>query len=232
MRKYGQIAIDGPVAAGKSTVAKLVAAQLGFTYVDTGAMYRALALAAQEHDISWNNEEGIGRLIAEITIDLQPPNGGANDGRGVTVFLDGRDVSWAIRTTELGEGASIVSQYPVVRTVMGNLQQQIASNRNVVMEGRDIGTRILPKATLKIYMDADLNVRAQRKQEQLKKLGQQLSLEEVKEGIVSRDQREMSRAVDPLKPAADAVVLDTTDLAIGDVVATICELFRAKRETC
>ena len=216
------IAIDGPAGSGKSTVARLLARRLGFMYLDTGAMYRAVALEALWEGVDWEDEVEISGLVQDLNIVLEPPEGERKDGRKVTVILDGEDVSWEIRKTNIGEGASIVSQYPEVRKVLVERQKKMAENQSVVMEGRDIGTRVLPQASLKIYMDADLEIRAKRKLEELLKLGKKVSLEEVKEAILKRDRREMTRKIDPLRPANRAWILDTSDLRIGEVVDKIC----------
>lgn len=226
--KVFQIAIDGPVGAGKSTIAKLVAERLGILYVDTGAMYRAVALKAKREGIDWNKEKEISDLVNRIEIKLEPPKGKRRDGRKVTVWLDGEDVSWEIRKPEIGEGASIVSQYAEVREVLVKKQREIAESRSVIMEGRDIGTRVLPKASLKIYMKASLEARAKRKQNQLSLLGERLSLEEIKKAIIKRDNREMKRKIDPLRPAEGAWKLDTTDLRIEEVVDKIYERVKTR----
>ncbi len=221
--KVFQIAIDGPVGAEKSTVAKLVAERSGILYVDTGAMYRAVALKAVWEGIDWNDEMGICGLVQDLDLKLETPTKNEKDGRKVTVILDGRDVSWEIRKQGMGEGASIVSQYPEVRKKLVELQRKIAKGQAVIMEGRDIGTKVLPKANLKIYMDADLESRAKRKLAQAKLLGENLDLKSVKEAILKRDTREMTRKIDPLRPAKGAWILDTTDLSIKEVVAKICQ---------
>lgn len=218
-----QIAIDGPVAAGKSTVAQLVAERLKFTYIDTGAMYRAVALAAQRKGIDWGDEKAVCALVQTLHIRLTRPVGKRRDGRKVTVYLGNEDVSWEIRSQELGEGASVVSQYPAVRTELVRQQQQLAQQGGVVMEGRDIGTRVLPDAQLKIYMDADVEERVARKQGQLASVGQTLTTREVKQALMKRDNREMTRAVDPLRAARDAWVFNTTGLTVEEVVSRICE---------
>lgn len=238
-RKSFQIAIDGPVGAGKSTVAKLVADRLGFLFIDTGAMYRASALGALWHDqkskikdrnknqtnalLVWQNEELVSGLVAELEIELKKPQGEEQDGRQVTVLLNGKDVSWEIRSDEMAEGASIVSQYPVVREVLVLKQQEMAHNNNVVMEGRDIGARVLPKAQLKIYLDAQVEERVRRKQGQLARLGSKQSKTDVREALVKRDKREMSRKTDPLRPAPDAWIFDTTGLTVEQVVDRISQ---------
>lgn len=223
MRAKIQIAIDGPVGAGKSTVAKEVADRLGIVYVDTGAMYRAVALFAKDRGIKWEDRGGVVAILNEIEIELESPNGGTKDGRKVTVILNGKDVSWEIRKGNIGEGASIVSTYPEVRDVLVGMQRDMASKRSVIMEGRDIGTRVLPGAQIKIYMDADLEERAKRKQGQFKGMGESVSFNEAREEIESRDKREMTREVDPLRPAEDAWILDTTDLSVTQVVDRIAE---------
>jgi len=224
VQKNFQIAIDGPVAAGKSTVAKMLAERLGFLYVDTGAMYRAVALEAKKQRVSWEDEEGVIELMNTLELELDKPNGnGESDGRLVTVLLDGEDVSQVIRTAELGEGASVVSTYGGVRQVLVAMQQNIARGANVVMEGRDIGLRVLPKAQLKIFLTAKPEERAKRKWEYFKDRGERRWLKKVKEEIEIRDEREMTREIDPLKPQSDSWVLDTTDMGIDKVVEMIIE---------
>lgn len=222
--KHFQIAIDGPVAAGKSTVAKQLAETLGFLYVDTGAMYRAVALKAKQECVQWAEEEAVVELMSTLNLELDKPNGKEReDGRLVTVVLDGKDVSAVIRNDLVAEGASIVSSYAGVREVLVEMQRNIAAGEDVVMEGRDIGTRVLPKAELKIYMDADAKTRARRKWRWLSKMGDEVELSEVEENMNKRDRREMSRKIDPLRPAEGAWQLDTTDMEIDEVVEKIVE---------
>ncbi len=216
-----QIAIDGPVAAGKSTIAKLLSQKLQLTYIDTGAMYRAVALAAQQAGVDWNNGEAVAALAKNLKIRLARPVGDKNDGRTVSVYLGEEDVSWQIREIEYGEGASIIGQHQPLRKVLVEMQRQLANEHDVVMEGRDIGSVVLPKATLKIYLTADANERVNRKQEKLVEMGLKVTRKEVKADVASRDTREMTRKVDPLKPTPDAWILDTTDLNIEEVVAQI-----------
>lgn len=251
--KTFQIAIDGPVGAGKSTVASLVAKRLGFLFVDTGAMYRAVALgvildprAGEDVDLDeiltlfrqggippsisvgrqddlvslWNDEEEVSRMVGELEIELLQPS--VDDGRKVTVLLHGVDVSWEIRGDLIAEGASIVSQYPVVREVLVAEQRLIAGGENVVMEGRDIGSRVLPEAQLKIYLTANADERVERKMNQLKDMELEYSKEKVRANLQQRDEREMSREIDPLKPVKDAWVFDATGLTIDEVVGRIC----------
>lgn len=218
-----QIAIDGPVAAGKSTVAKLLSQKLGILYIDTGAMYRAAALFIERQGISWENEEAVSSSIKLAKIRLARPVGTKNDGRTVSVYLGGEDVSWQIRDSHIAEGASVISQYKKVREVLVLHQQKLAEGEKVVMEGRDIGVRVLPHASLKIFMTADVNTRVQRKWDYLRKNHSLLTKKQVKEDLVRRDQREMSRKIDPLKPAVGALVLDTSGMTINEVVNVIEE---------
>lgn len=218
-----QIAIDGPVAAGKSTVAKQLADELKLLYIDTGAMYRATALAANKQKVCWNDEAGLADMLDTLSIVLQKPNDEKIDGRKVTVLLNGKDVSWEIRTQEMGEGASVVSQFAKVRSVLVKKQQGLAKNNRVVMEGRDIGTRVLVDAAIKIFMTADVNQRVKWKQKDLEKIGQKLSIQEVRSGLVARDSREKKRKLDPLRPAKDAWILDTTELNIDEVVKLVVQ---------
>lgn len=219
-KKY-RIAIDGPVGAGKSTVAKKVAEKLGILYVDTGAMYRAVAYECKNQGVKWSDMSSVLRVLDQVQIELNKPFGEEKDGRNVTVKLRGRDVSWEIRKGDIGEGASIVSTYPEVRDKLVQMQRDMAKKGSVIMEGRDIGTRVLPDAELKIYMDAKIEERARRKVGQFSKMGEDVSYDEAKAEIISRDNREMNREVDPLKPAENAWILDTTNLSVEEVVDKI-----------
>lgn len=216
-----QIAIDGPVAAGKSTIAKLLSSQLSMTYVDTGAMYRALALAAKRADVDWDNAQAMEKLAKKIKIRLARPIGKKKDGRPVSVYLDNEDVSWKIRESEIGEGASIIAVHPGVRKVLVRLQQEICEGKRVVMEGRDIGSKVLPHADLKIFMIADQDVRVKRKRKHLIEVGEKLTKKQVQADLVSRDTREMTREIDPLRPTLDAWQLDTTKMSIDQVVNAV-----------
>lgn len=220
--KVIQIAIDGPVAAGKSTVAKLLSQKLGFLYIDTGAMYRAAALFIERQGISWENEAAVSTSIKLAKIRLARPVGIKNDGRTASVYLGSEDVSWQIRDSHVAEGASVISQYKKVREMLVLQQQKLAQGENVVMEGRDIGVRVLPQASLKIFMTADVDTRVKRKWDYLKKNHSPLTKMQVKEDLVRRDQREMSRKIDPLKPVVGAWVLDTSGMTI-DVVVNVIE---------
>lgn len=216
-----QIAIDGPVAAGKGTVAKLVAKRLGFLYVDTGATYRAAALLATRAGIPFSDEAAIVELVERTKLEMRSPVGKEQDGRPVTLLLDGEDVSWAIRTEEMSNGSSHVAVLPKLRQALVKKQQEIAAAQSVVMEGRDITYRVLPDAQLKIFLTGNDVVRAKRRQFQLLTKGTDVSFEEVYRDLQERDQRDMTRETDPLKQVSDALVIDTSDLSIEKVVEMI-----------
>lgn len=219
-----QIAIDGPVAAGKGTISRLLAERLGFLYVDTGAMYRATALLALRAEINLSDEDRVVALLQKSKLEMRnpiPPK--ETDGRLTTVILDGEDVSWAIRTQKCGEGASKVAVLPKLRHVLVQKQQEIAASQNVVMEGRDITFRVLPNAQLKIFLTASVESRAARRHTQYLTKGTDVSLEEVIEEIKQRDQRDMERDTDPLHITKDAWVLDTSELSIEAVVELIAD---------
>lgn len=216
-----QIAIDGPVAAGKGTVARLVATRLGFLYVDTGAMYRASALLGKQKGLDLNSEVALSQEIAKSKMMLRNPLLSEQDGRQITVLLNGEDVSWMIRTEEMSKGASIVAQYAEVRKELVKKQQQIAQTTNVVMEGRDITFRVLPNAQMKIYLDASVETRARRRHQELLSRGVDTAYEQVYKDIEDRDVRDMGRKVDPLHVVEGSWVLDTTNLTIENVVDLI-----------
>lgn len=215
------IAIDGPVAAGKGTISRLVADRLGFLYVDTGAMYRVVALIGQRNSIPLEDEAALVERLTQTDIDMHNPNEGEKDGRLTTVLLDGEDVSWAIRTEQVSKGSSIVAAHPEVRRVLVEKQQIIAQGKDIVMEGRDITYRVLPDAQLKIYLTAGDTVRAKRRHVQLLAKGQDLSFEEVYTELLKRDKQDMSRKTDPLKIVPEAWEIDTSDLSIEQVVELI-----------
>ncbi len=216
-----QIAIDGPVAAGKGTVARLVASRLGFLYVDSGAMYRATALLSKEHGVDLNNEAAVAELVSKHSMMLRNPTEEEKDGRQITVLLDDKDVSWAIRTEESSAGASIVAQYALVRKELVKKQQEIAATTSVVMEGRDIIFRVLPDAQMKIYLDASIETRAKRRHQELLARGVDTSFEQVYKDTSDRDKRDMERSIDPLHIEKTAWVLDSTNLEIEEVVELI-----------
>jgi cytidylate kinase len=200
------IAIDGPSAAGKSTLAKRLAQDLGFTYLDTGGMYRALALKVLREGIDISNDESVTELIGRTDIDLV-----ATDGK-LKVLLDGEDVSHEIRTPEVSQMASKASALKVVRRWMLVLQRGFGRRGNVVAEGRDIGTVVFPDAEVKIYLDATVQERARRRVEELRKAGRQVSLEETLREMGERDKRDSERDLAPLRKANDAIAIDSTSL--------------------
>jgi len=217
------IAIDGPVAAGKGTVARLVAQRLHLLYIDTGAMYRATALFALTNNIPFTDEGAIVSLLSRSKIEMRNPRGAELDGRLTTVLLNGNDMSWEIRTEAVGNGASKVAALPKVREHLVAIQQKIAENQDVIMEGRDITYKVLPHADIKIYLTANVDARAQRRHFELQTHGQDITLESVTADLLERDSRDMERAIDPLKIAPDAWVLDTTSLSLDEVVDLIVQ---------
>lgn len=213
-----QIAIDGPAAAGKSTIAKIVAEKLGYIYIDTGAMYRAITLKALNAGINMASNKEAGALLADTEIDLIPIGGGQK------VLLDGEDVSEAIRSQYVTKAVSEMAAHELVRRRMVELQQKLAEGRGVVMDGRDIGTHVLPSAALKVFMSATVEERARRRFEENKKRGISTPLEELQAEIAQRDKMDSEREVAPLQQAQDAVYLDTTSLSIIEAAAAIMKL--------
>ena len=213
------IAIDGPVGAGKSTVAKLVARKLGYLYVDTGAMYRAVALKALRLGMDINDPIVMTMLAEATDIQLQQQDDG-----NVRVFLDGEDVTEAIRMPEVSEASSIVSAHEGVRKVLAERQKAMAELGGVVMEGRDIQTVIAPDAEVKIFLTASLEERAKRRWLELQQKGISVSYEEVLQEVKERDERDKSRAIAPLRKAPDAVEIDTTKMTPEEVADKIVEL--------
>lgn len=218
LTKSIQIALDGPAAAGKSTIAKIVAEQLGYVYIDTGAMYRAITLKALNEGINLASNEEAGRLLEETEIDLQPSE------NGQLVFLDGKNVTEDIRSQHVTKAVSEMASHESVRLRMVDLQHQLAIGRGVVMDGRDIGTHVLPDAALKVYMSASVEERARRRYEENKKWGIETPLEELQKEIAERDKTDSERTVSPLRQAEDAVYLDTTSLTIEEAAVEIMNL--------
>jgi cytidylate kinase len=219
-----QIAIDGPVAAGKGIVSRLLAQKLGSFYVDTGAMYRTTALLAIKNDVDFSDEDKLVELIKNSKIEMRNPDGEKEaDGRLITVLLNDEDVSWAIRTKACSDGSSKVSLHPKVREILVEKQQEIAANQDVVMEGRDITFRVLPNADLKIYMTADLKTRAERRQNQYLLKGDEREIEDVLKEVEERDYRDTHRETDPLHIVEDALVINSSNLEIEEVVDMIAE---------
>lgn len=216
-----QIAIDGPVAAGKGTVSRLIAKRLHFLYVDTGAMYRVSAYLAHTHSIPFENAAAVLDLVRAHTISMRPPVDDENDGRQCTVLLDGEDVSWKIRTETISQGSSIVASHKILRAELVRQQQLIAQTQSVVMEGRDITFRVLPDAQLKIFLTASGEERARRRHMELLEKGQDVKYEAVYTDLLTRDKRDMERDVDPLHIVPGAWVIDTSKLSIEEVVSTV-----------
>jgi cytidylate kinase len=223
VKKTFQIAIDGPVAAGKGTTAKLVAQRLGFLYVDTGAMYRALTLYAQRSEVDLTDERSVVSLLNsdQPKVELRVPEGEEKDGRLCTVLLNGEDVSWKVRAEEVSKGVSVITQYGGVRDMITPIARNIAETQSVVMEGRDITSVVLPNADLKIYMEADAMERARRRHRELLMRGEDISLETVYTDLVERDERDSHREIAPLKKVKGAWILDTTGLTIDAVAEQI-----------
>ena len=211
------VTIDGPVAAGKTTVAREVASRLGFTLLDTGAIYRSLSLAARSQGVDLGDEESLAKLARGLDVSFEFQEGQNR------VFLDGEDVTVAIRLPEISQTASVISALPAVRRELLEQQRQMASNGSIVAEGRDTGTVVFPDADAKFFITADDEVRATRRQGELKVKGSGESFDEVLASLRERDDRDSNRAIAPLKPAPDAKLIDTTELGIEEVIAQVLE---------
>lgn len=217
--KYISVAVDGPAGAGKSSVSKTVAKDLGYTYIDTGAMYRASALFAIENGIDIKNErEKLISRLGEIYIELKNLNGGQ------LIFLNGRDVSSRIRCEDVSVGASDIAVIPEVRAKLVRMQQEMAKKANVIMDGRDICSTVLPDAQVKIFLTASVEARAKRRFDELLSKGTECDIEKIKSDIEYRDRNDSHRETSPLKKTDDAFLLDTTDMTFDEVVAKIKEL--------
>ncbi|UPW84506.1 (d)CMP kinase [Lysinibacillus sp. Ag94] len=222
MKKNIQIAIDGPAGAGKSTIAKIVAEALGFTYIDTGAMYRAVTYKAMQQNIHLNDETKLAEMLASSTIDLKPSS------EGQLVFLDGKNVSAEIRSNEVTSSVSQVAAHAKVRELLVAQQQKLAANGGVVMDGRDIATHVLKTAELKIFMSATVEERARRRFMDNQKRGIESSIEKLQEEIAMRDKMDSEREASPLIQAEDAIFLDTTALSIDEAAQAILKLAQEK----
>ena len=222
--KNFNLAIDGPAGAGKSTIAKRLAKELNFIYVDTGAMYRAMALYFLRNGIEASDRERIEAACKDVDITME-----YKDGEQF-VILNGEKVNDFIRTEEVGNMASASSVYKSVRLKLVELQQNLAKKENVVMDGRDIGTYVLPDADLKIYLTAGTKERARRRWTELKEKGQSADMDVIEQVIIDRDHRDMTREMAPLRQAEDAVLLDSSQLSVDEVVERILELYRRKLE--
>ena len=216
MAKTYAIAIDGPAGAGKSTIAKRLAKELGYYYVDTGAIYRTVAYFLDLLGVSPKDVDGVERYIDELTINIEYDETGKQH-----MIMNGMDVSDDIRTQDISQKASLVSAHAVVRSVLLDMQRQVAREHNVIMDGRDIGTVVLPKANVKIFLTASSTVRAKRRYDELIAKGQKADLATIQKEIELRDYQDSHREIAPLKQAKDAVLVDTSDLDIPGVLAEI-----------
>ena len=218
------LAIDGIAASGKSTTAKMVASKLGFTFLDTGAMYRAVTLAILDQSVELNDETALKSLLTDLDLEVKP------DKEGTNIFLKGKDVSKKIRSLDVTENVSAVSAIPVVREAMVSIQRTLGSQTDCIVEGRDIGTVVFPDADFKFFIVADVKTRARRRQLDLLTLGEKRSIEELSKDLKTRDQKDSSRSHSPLTKAADAVELDTTHLSIDEQVKFIVEFVKSEND--
>lgn len=218
------IAVDGPAGAGKSTIAKKIAEALHIVYVDTGAMYRAIGLYFHREGIDPQDEASINREVKKAHVSIGYENGRQQ------VYLNGENVTAYLRTEEAGRMASAISVYPNVRRTLVQLQQELAAETNLIMDGRDIGTVVLPHADIKIFLTASSHVRALRRYDELQAKGVACDLEEIEQDIIDRDYRDMHREVSPLCQAEDAVLVDTSDMNIEQVVQTVIDLYQSRMQ--
>ena len=212
------VAIDGPAGAGKSTIAKLISREMGYIYVDTGAMYRAMAVYFSKNKVNPEDESAINEAVKNVDIKIEYQNGEQQ------VILNGENVTGLLRTEETGNMASKTSKYKEVRSKLVELQRELAKTTDVVMDGRDIGTTVLPDAFVKIYLTASSDARAKRRYDELMAKGEQCDLSAIKEDIEKRDYQDMHREISPLKQAEDAVLLDTSGMNIEQVVAAMRDI--------
>lgn len=217
------IAIDGPAGAGKSTIAKMAAKELSFIYVDTGALYRAIGLCAYRNNIDSKDEEKIIEMLSTIKVELA-----FNDNKEQIVLLNGEDVSSLIRTPEISMYASNVSAIPQVRAFLLDLQRNMAQTNNIIMDGRDIGTVVLPQAQVKIFLTASAEVRAKRRYDELIEKGMDVKYEDVLSDVVTRDYNDSHRETAPLKPADDSVIVDTSDLDLQQSVDKLISIMKER----
>ena len=223
MAKTISIAIDGPAGAGKSTIAKRLAKELGYYYVDTGAIYHTVAYFMDLLGIAPKDTDGVTRYIDELTVEIEYDETGAQH-----MIMNGMDVTDDIRTPDISQKASLVSAQPVVREMLLDMQRDVAKKHNVIMDGRDIGTVVLPRANVKIFLTASAEVRAQRRFQELQAKGSKDSYEKVLADIKLRDHQDSTREIAPLKQAKDAVLVDTSDMDIEAVVAAIRAIVHEK----
>ncbi len=212
------ITVDGPSGSGKGTICQLLARELGWELLDSGALYRLVSLAARHHGVELSNEEALVVLAAHLDVQFI-----AKEQNSVQIILEGEEVTDVIRTESAGKDASIVAALPAVRDALLERQKAFAELPGLIADGRDMGTVVFPEATLKIYLDASAEERARRRHNQLINKGLGANLQAILEDIQARDDRDMNRAVAPLKPAADAVILDTTTMSIDEVLAAVLD---------
>ena len=222
MRTF-KVAIDGPSGAGKSTIARAVSQQLGFIYIDTGAMYRSVGYFAFQKDVDPKDEQGLEKILPKVEIDIKHIGGVQH------IFVCGEDVSDKIRTPQMSMAASDVSRHGCVREKLTDLQRHLADTRDVVMDGRDIGTCVLPDAQVKIFLTASVDARAKRRFDELVAKGENVSFDEVKADIEKRDYNDSHRAISPLKCAYDATVLDTTELSLEQSIEAVFKIITERR---
>ncbi|MCL7451922.1 MAG: (d)CMP kinase [Anaerolineae bacterium] len=228
MEQVSTIAIDGPAASGKSTIGSLVAERLGYVYLDTGVMYRAVTCVALQADMAIEDEAGVTALAERLRIEILRPT--VDDGRQYTILADGDDVTWDIRKPEVDQGVSPVSAYSGVRDALTSQQRRMGEQGEIVMVGRDIGTVVLPDADVKIYLDATLEQRADRRYREILARGKPADFCEVLSSVRRRDEIDSGRALAPLQPAEDAVVIDTTLMTVGEVMEQVMALIDCCRD--
>jgi len=224
MSNFIAVAIDGPAGAGKSSVAKAVSAKLGYIYADTGALYRAVGLYAVNKGVDTKDAEAVSKMIEKDTINI---NIAFSDGVQ-HVILNGEDVNGKIRTPEISMAASNVSAVPKVRQFLFDLQRDLATKNNIIMDGRDIGTVVLPNAQVKIFLTASAEERANRRSKELLAKGMEVNYNEILEDIKKRDDQDMNRPIAPLKAAEDAVIIDSSDMSFDEVVAKLISVINEK----
>lgn len=225
--KTVSVAIDGPAGAGKSTIARRLAAELGYRYVDTGAIYRTVAYFMDLWGVSPKDVDGVNRYIDELNVAIEYDEDGLQH-----MLMNGMDVTADIRTEDISKKASLISAHPCVREMLLDMQREIAAQHNVIMDGRDIGTVVLPKATVKIFLTASAEVRAKRRCSELLEKGQKASYDAVLKEIWQRDFQDTHREIAPLKMARDSVKVDTSDMNIDEVVQTIKNIVAQKVSQC
>ena len=223
MAKTYTIAIDGPAGAGKSTIARALAKELGYYYVDTGAIYRTVAYFLDLLGISPKDVDGVERYLDELTVNIEYDEDGKQH-----MIMNGMDVTDSIRTQDISQKASLVSAHAIVRDMLLDMQRDVAQKHNVIMDGRDIGTVVLPRATVKIFLTASAQVRAKRRMDELVAKGQETTFEQVLKDIQQRDYQDSHREIAPLKQAKDAVLVDTSDLDISAVLEAIKKIIGEK----